>query len=333
MEAFAYTNKKKEIYNSSSGGAFIELCRTFERVYGSGNVAFCGAELMPDMTVRHNIVFSAEACHRFQGSKYVKSQTSGINKDIELLLQEGKAVLFSGTPCQVFALNKYLDTKGINKEDFLSIDIICHGAPDVKIWNVYTDWLQGKMHSKLIDYSFRYKKVGWMGYPAYAKFENGRELIDTRETSVYSKLHLLGYSVTKGCFNCPFANIDRKGDITLGDFWGIEDEKLDIEIRDGVSLVLTNSNFGKKIVDGMKGKKVAVLGDGFLKHQHNLLKPTAMPERYHEFWNDIQTESFEKVLQKYLKYNTIYAFKYALKKIAKQTGMLVYYRKLKMKMR
>ena len=76
----------------------------------------------------------------------------------------------------------------------------------------------------------------------------------------------------------------------------------------------------------MKGKKVAVLGDGFLKHQHNLLKPTAMLERYHEFWNDIQTESFEKVLQKYLKYNTIYAFKYALKKIAKQTGMLVYYR-------
>ena len=57
MEVFAYTNIKKEIHNSSSGGAFIELCRTFERVYKSGNVVFCSAELIPNMTVRHNIVF------------------------------------------------------------------------------------------------------------------------------------------------------------------------------------------------------------------------------------------------------------------------------------
>lgn len=333
METFAYTNTEEEIWNSSSGGAFIELCKTFERIYGAGNVAFCGAELLQDMSVKHGVVFSAEDSHRFQGSKYVKSQTSGIYNEIEVLLRKGMAVLFSGTPCQVVAINKYLDTRKVNKDNFLSIDIICHGTPDVKVWNTYKSWLQSNIKSRLVEYSFRYKKVGWMGYPAYAKFENGKELIDTKETSVYSKLHLLGYSVTRGCFNCPFANMERKGDITLGDFWGIENERLDIDKKNGVSLVLVNSSFGKKFVSTMNGSMISVSSNGFLKYQHNLLRPTKMPERYNEFWNDIQTQPFEVVLNKYLKYSTIYTFRHSAKKVAETMGVLECYRKLKSKLK
>mgnify|MGYP004616432529 CR=1 FL=1 len=330
MKAFAFKNIPFEVKNSSSGGAFIACCQMFEQQYGIGNVAFCGAELKDDMTVSHDIVYSAKECKRFQGSKYVRSNTNNIYQRVAKLLLQGKAVLFSGTPCQVAALKTVLTNKKVCMDRMLTIDIICHGTPDVRIWETYKTWIEKKTGGKLINYSFRYKPEGWYGYPAYAEFDNGVKLIDTKETSVFSKLHLMGFSITKGCFKCPFSNMKRIGDITLGDFWGIENEQLDIDAGDGVSLVLANTNRGIDIVTGIAqlGTVLPVLGTGYIKNQHNLSCPTEKPQKYDDFWEDMKSCDFDKMLSVYLGYGWAYAVKYNLRNLGKKTGALELYRKV-----
>lgn len=333
MRVFAFKNTLSEIKNSSSGGAFIACCQSFEKRYGVGNVAFCGAELKSDMSVAHCIVYSAKECKKFQGSKYVKSSINHIYQEVEKLLLKGKAVLFSGTPCQVAALKAVLSRKGVSLDKLLTLDVICHGTPDVRVWNAYKIWLENKAAGKLIDYSFRYKPAGWRGYPAYAEFDNGIKMIDTKETSVYSKLHLSGLSITQGCFKCPYSNMNRVSDITLGDFWGIEEEHINIDSKNGVSLVITNTNRGFNIASEInrEGTLVPVTGTGFIKYQHNLMCATKKPERYDDFWLDMNNQEFEKILQDYLGYGWKYTLKFSMRYVCKKSGVLELYRKVKRK--
>lgn len=333
MKAFAYKNTPSEIKRSSSGGAFIACCQSFEKWYGEGNVAFCGAELKSDMSVAHCIVYSAKECKRFQGSKYVKSTTNHIYQKVEKLLLQGKAVLFSGTPCQVAALNAVLLHKGACLDKLLTIDVICHGTPDVKVWNAYKLWLENKAAGKLIAYSFRYKPAGWRGYPAYAEFDNGLRMVDTKETSVYSKLHLNGLSITQGCFRCPYSNMNRVSDITLGDFWGIEKEHINIDSKNGVSLVIANTDRGLSITKEIdrEGTLIPIIGTGFIKYQHNLMQATDKPERYDDFWLDMKNKDFENILHRYLGYGWKYTLKFNLRDICKKFGVLDLYRKVKRK--
>lgn len=104
MKVFAYRNIKSEIMKSSSGGAFIRICQEFEMLHGKGNVAFYGASMLEDMSVRHLGVYGAEQCHIFQGAKYVRSDFSQCIGDIEKDLRAGKWVLVSGTPCQIYGI-------------------------------------------------------------------------------------------------------------------------------------------------------------------------------------------------------------------------------------
>ena len=333
MEVFAFKNNYFELKNSSSGGAFIACCKSFEKKYGPKNVAFCGAELRSDMTVVHDIVYSAKDCSRFQGSKYVRSNTDNIYLKISELLLEGKAVLFSGTPCQVAALKAAIAHKKISTEKLFTIDIICHGTPDVRIWNAYKAWIEEKAGGKLIAYSFRYKPKGWYGYPAYAEFDNGIKMIDTKETSVYSKLHLRGFSITAGCFKCPYSNMKRISDVTIGDFWGIEQEQISIDDRDGVSLIIVNTRQGTDIVKGLEqeGILIPIVGTNFIKYQHNLLFPTNKPKLYDDFWKDVLSNRFEEVLHTYLSYGWKYTIKYDLRSFCEKIGLLELYRKVKRK--
>ena len=78
----------------------------------------------------------------------------------------------------------------------------------------YIAWLEKNNKAKLMRFCFRYKPEGWKAYPGYAEFDSHKKLINTPETSVFSKLHLSAYSIEKGCFQCPFASEERNGDIT-----------------------------------------------------------------------------------------------------------------------
>ena len=231
---------------SASGGMFTLLAD-----YVLDNNGYvCGASFTDDyLGVHHIIINDKKDLDKLRGSKYIESDLGNIFNDIKKLLNENKLVLFTGTPCQVAALNSFLLR---DYDNLITADLICHGVPPQKIWKKY---IKEKFNNEKIEYvSFRDKvKIGW-GIGLYVKLKNGSEYIQKNKNDLYVKAYLEDNIYKSECIHCKYRN-NRVADITLADFWGIgniTERKKDIS--KGVSRVLVNSKKGKEIFDIIKDK-------------------------------------------------------------------------------
>jgi coenzyme F420-reducing hydrogenase beta subunit len=197
---------------SASGGAFTEICKTF----GDENTIVFGATF-EGLKVVHSYVVGVENIGIFRKSKYVESDLGDSFSKAETFLKQGKKVIFSGTPCQIAGLRNYL---GKEYEDLLCVDLICHGVGSPKVFGEALKSLNEKYGSKIIKYTFRYKKVR-MGncreYLSYYIFEDDKT--DYAEMDQYNQLFLSQLCLRSSCqSNCKYRTSNRMGDLTIADF-------------------------------------------------------------------------------------------------------------------
>lgn len=235
-KAFAARSRDENIHlSSSSGGAFTEIARVI--LSRSGVVAGCawGDDWMPT----HILVRTDEELKELRGSKYVQSKVGVILNDIVGLCKHGIPVLFSGTPCQVAAIKHLL--KPSEREHLVTCEVVCHGVPSPKVFDLYLRWLFAG--GKVKNYTFRAKTKGWQ--TVYAQGINGKVYELPLSADPYARLGFVYHlSLMQSCFGCVFQRLPRVADITLGDFWGIPAE---LDDPRGVSLVLANSPKGEAL--------------------------------------------------------------------------------------
>ena len=130
---------------SSSGGVFTAFLDKF--IIGGGIAV--GAVFDSEMNVAHKMASTQKECDAFRGSKYVQSDMGTIYKEVADILSNGQRLLFSGTPCQVAGLKEYLKAHRVDMTGFLTVDLVCHGAPSPKIWADYLSTLEKKYHSSI----------------------------------------------------------------------------------------------------------------------------------------------------------------------------------------
>lgn len=252
----AMAKDEELIMKSASGGVFATIGRAFLE---KGGVLFgCSMEYENNKLIpRHIKVENMEGLRKIQGSKYVQSEMGMVYQEAQKELLAGRKVLFSGTPCQIAALKRYL-----NKEydNLYTIDIICHGVPSVKFFQDYISILEKKIKGKILKFYFRDKKDGWglRGSLLYRDM-TGNERFKTVPVrlSSYYKLFLESHIYRENCYECKYANSSRIGDITIGDYWGIEKEHPDyltinggnMDEKKGVSCLLVNNKQGKVLLD------------------------------------------------------------------------------------
>lgn len=229
---------------SSSGGVFTIVA---EAILARGG-AVCGAAFDENMECRHVIVETVEGLEALRGSKYVRSTLPrGLFADIRRLLAEGRTVLFSGTPCQVAAANRIIG----EHPRFYTIDLICNGAPRPDLFRQYLveNWGDGKVK----DYCFRHKRDGWQKgkFIIRVVLKNGKVGWRKSSSDEYMKAFNRGLSLGDGCFHCPFSKLERPGDITLGDFWGV---RAKFDDKKGTSVVLVNTEKGGLLFAGCRGR-------------------------------------------------------------------------------
>ena len=336
MRVFAYHNKRNILKKSSSGGAFLGIVDIFFKNFPNGLVY--GAAFDSDLYVRHMCADNINDCMKFCGSKYVKSNMNGIIAEVAENLCSGNNVLFSGTPCQIYALLHFLKIRRISNSNLITVDIICHGTPKVIYWIEFKKWLSKKMKSKLIDFKFRYKgeegdSTNRLKYSVYASFENGICLKDTFKSRLFLNLFFTTLPLTDACYNCKFSSLTRYSDITIGDFWGYETvmQKKLPNGTDGMSLVLVNTEKGNIILDkifktAFYDKDIYIeecFNDKYLQYQHNLKTYTQKPFLKEAFDDDYQKYGFEYILKKYAGYNLKGKVKHILKYILKFVGYKV----------
>lgn len=225
------------VKSSSSGGAFYALAKY---ILTNGGIVY-GAAWNNEMEVQHIEIDKVEELPLLHGSKYVESDLSIVFQSIKRRLSENRWVLFSGTPCHVASLYAYL-RKDYDK--LITCDLICHGLPQKSVWKKYVNEMQKAVDSKVIYAEFKNKTEGWRKPHLVLYFENGERTDEFIWDTVYGKLYHGRYSVLEACNSCKYAKMPRHSDITIGDFWGYEEE-VDHLGKDGVSLLILNTKKGK----------------------------------------------------------------------------------------
>lgn len=257
--AYAAVSLSTNILESASGGVFASVATEF--INDSGIVVGSAMENTGDKLLPHHIaVDNLTDLKKLLGSKYVQSDTSEIFSTVKKLLDNGKKVLFSGTPCQVAALYSYLGKK---YDNLYTIDIICHGVPSRKMFWDYLDVISEKF-GKITDFVFRDKKRGLTFVSRIKCEQNGKikiKYIQYGESSYYSYF-LQGNTYRDCCYSCKFASENRAGDITIGDFWGIKKQHPELfdgnhtefDADKGISCLLVNTKKGKELVENYATK-------------------------------------------------------------------------------
>lgn len=261
-----------ELVVSASGGAFAAAARM---ILQRGGVVI-GAAYHDDMTVGHFIVERLENLHKVQSSKYVQSNTEATYSQVKALLINGREVLYSGTPCQIGGLRAYLRKE---YDNLYTMDLICHGVASPKLFAKYLIWLGGKMKGKIIGYDFRDKSCGWgLDYMSKTKTKT-KTKPSTLDPYYYHFLE--GTTYRECCYRCNYCTKERVGDITIGDYWGVEKEHPEFYSAKGVSCFLVNSEKGMRLWNLIKSEFYFLEStfEQVARANHNLSHPTKRTSR------------------------------------------------------
>ena len=289
-KVYAVQHKDEEIrLKSRSGGIFTALS---DYVLENNGVVY-GCVLNQDFQAIHARANNQADRNLMRGSKYIQSHMGDTFRFVKCDLESGYKVLFSGTSCQIAGLRSYL---GRDYENLISVDIICHGVPSPKVWKSYLAWQEALNDSKIQAVDFRNKKdFGWRAHVETICFKSGRKI----NSKVYTTL-FYGHSILRPCcYNCPFKSIMHPGDITIGDYWGIEKAEPEFDDNKGVSLVLINNEKGKSFFNIVEDKIIAKETRIEDCIQPPLQAPYSRPKHRNLFWKEYNNKPFEVIVRKY----------------------------------
>lgn len=267
LKVYAAKNKDEQIRQASSSGGIFTLLA--EKVIDEGGIVW-GAKFNTEWEVVHDYTENKEGLAAFRGSKYVQSYIGNCYKEVKSFLKAGRKVMFTGTPCQVAGLKHYL---GVEYDNLLTVDVVCHGVPSPKVWRMYLAALfarQGdgensvsshlvKKEKRIESIEFRSKSTGWRKYSfaltlskATADGEKNTVLLSSIFTeNPYMNAFLSNLSLRPSCYDCPAKAGKSGSDITIADFWGIEDVLPEFDDDKGISLVLSYSEKGGRWLAGL----------------------------------------------------------------------------------
>lgn len=281
-------NKSKRMC-SSSGGIFIEFAQA---VIAQGGCVY-GAEFDEEFNVIHERETDLEGCRALQGSKYVQSDIRDCYGKIQKDLSNDKMVLFVGVPCQVGGLKAFLQK---DYDNLYLIDLACHGVVSPKVWSSYKKKLteDGAFKGKIKSVTFRDKSNGWKKYGFKIEFESG-SYTASQDSDPYFALFLDRIAVRASCFNCPYNNYLREGDVTLADFWGIEVYKPHLDDNKGTSVILVNTKKGEGLFDRIR--------DNIIYEESNTKECLQGPfkscmhpnKRSEKFWKDFNKNEYKAI--------------------------------------
>lgn len=271
----AFNKNESQRANSSSGGIFGALASYIEEQKG-----YVGGVKWHDGYIATYDIDKAEEKNwsKFSYSKYVEAEDNNIYKKIENCLTDDKLVLMTGTPCKIAGFKNYfIDHK--NYENLFLIEICCAGTNSPTSLKMWLAEKEKQHNSKLVNFSFRSPKKEWQKQAVEYTFENGKEEIVNNSDDLFHKAFYRGCLFKKSCYLCEFKASNGVGDLTIGDFWGIEKIHVphDGDISKGVSFIKVNTEKGKRILEAIKDKIYLQEQSFWDIYQNNNHKPADLP--------------------------------------------------------
>ncbi len=285
------------VFSSTSGGLFTALAEAMYR--RNGYVG--GAIHNDDFSVSHFISNDKEDLKRLRRSKDLQSNAEGFYKKVKQLLEEGKSVLVCGVPCQISAIRSFL---GRDYDRLILVEVICLGVNSPKVWRKYLDYIEEKYGSKIISTENKSKEYGWRNLTQKFVFEDGNEAFDTRDTSLFTNGFISTHLYCRpSCYECKFKGFPRNADITIGDYWSLNEHDQSFNNDMGISVVLVNSPKGEAYFEEVKKRLTyketplewAVSGNPTLNESI-----TRISDKRDEFFKNLDKYPFDTLMERYL---------------------------------
>lgn len=301
----AKNTDENERMHSSSGGLFYSLAK---KIIGEAGVVF-GAVYDQKWEVVITYAETLESVRSMMGSKYLQARMETAYKDAERFLKEGRKVLFTGCPCQIAGLRRYLRQDYSN---LLIVDFACHGVPSPGVWRQYlketmNTFTVREMGEKTVSPSFidsmsaiggiefRNKTLhGWKNFSFVVRHKSvsktGKKIVLLSEMpneNPYMRGFLSNMYLRPSCYECRCKNGISHSDITMGDFWGVDTLAPDFDDNKGCSLVLISTQKGQEYFESLSMDvcntdfvKATSANGGFNEHTHSHPKRNMFFEAY-----------------------------------------------------
>ena len=292
--SFAAYSKNEQIRKcSSSGGVFSVLAQI---VLKHNGVVF-GAAFDDEFQVHHIRVESVKDLEKLRGSKYVQSRIEKTFKDAKEILESGREVYFSGTPCQIDGFKNYL---GREYENLITQDVICHGVPAPYVWDKYLDSVRNNINSEITQISFRDKLLGWRKYSVRIEGANGKVEMSTFLDNPMMRAYLRDMCLRPSCYDCPSKGVKRSSDITLADFWNVSDFIDDFDDDRGTDLIICHSSKGMKLLQEAESAIECHKVDMRAVYENVPMNTSSrLPTKRNDFMEYLEHGSFVESVQKY----------------------------------
>ena len=316
LKVYAAKNRNEEIRRqSSSGGIFTLLA---QKVIDEGGVVF-GARFNDKWDVVHAWTDTIEGIAAFRGSKYVQSTVGNTYRVAREFLKQGRKVLFSGTPCQIAGLRKFLRKE---YDNLLTVDVVCHGVPSPLVWRKYLEETRENLRAErdagkntvssslkdlpvITGISFRDKTHGWkkfgfrLRYAASEAAGNSvsvsakdidRTLLQPFSDNVFMKGFLKNLYLRPSCYACAARCGKSDSDISIADFWGVLNYYPEFDDDKGIGLVLVNTDKGRKAYEQVNADSIESTYEQGLNHNPCLEHSVAKTKHVGAFWTEFDAK-------------------------------------------
>ena len=299
QKAYAAVHKDDEVLaKSTSGGAFTAIA---DAVFAQGGIVY-GAAMLDGMQVKHIRTSGKDDFEGLRSSKYLQSDTGTTYQMVEQDLKQGKTVLYSGTPCQIDGLKNFL---GKDYENLYTVDIVCHGVGSQAYFDKYMDYARER-YGKIKALRFRSKEyAGWScgGVVVVVDSSDCLKKIPYRDfDNYYYSYFLSGDIYRKSCYSCKYANTNRVGDFTLGDYWGVEALNLPLQTENGCSLLLVNNQHAMQLLDEIESlDRVETTVEQAAHCNKQLNAPSKLMDSRQNRIGEYESMSGQQIQKEYLK--------------------------------
>lgn len=234
------TLKLEESSSGGIGGLLIEWALRNEYVVFT---AITDDNCLPLIVKVDNSVIA-----KAKKSKYCFSDTNNTFTECKKELNAGNKVLYMALPCQIAGLRLFLRNE---YENLLTVDIFCHGAPAQSIFIRHLRYKS--KNRKVIDFQFRDKHISrWGDYSYGIKYEGNKMKAGSGLCDAYYSQFIKGTIFRKSCYSCYYATEKRIGDLSIGDFWNVNEWSERFKDCNGVSAIMANTKNGITILETLK---------------------------------------------------------------------------------
>lgn len=273
-------NDKEVLLQSASGGAFTAIASWVIR---QGGVVF-GAAYDKDFQVVHQYVETEKDLQKFRNSKYVQSYTGDALKQVKDFLKQGRMVCYSGTPCQLEGLLRYLRKP---YDNLITIDVMCHSITSPKIFRMYVAEMKKKYGDDLSNIMFRDKSPYGYEYSQMSVYKGGKQVYrEGVDTDAYLRSFFSDVNVRPSCYDCKFKKQHHLTDFSIWDCFDVYKFSSKLDNDKGVTRILANTEKAQLILKEIQEDTtiMEIPVDEAVSGVHEMLHSVKMSPRRERFF-------------------------------------------------